>query len=215
MKTSAKCSSDPAPPDAITGIGTALETAAVSSQSKPVLVPSRSMDVSRISPAPRSAASLRPFDRLALGAGLAAPHVHERPAVHPLRVDRDDRRLAAVSRRQLRDQRRIVQRGGVQADLLGAGIDGGGRVIFRANAAADRQRNENALGDGRDGRGERAAPFDCRRDVENHDLVDAFLVVAFGELGRIAGVSQPFEVDALDDLPVSHVEARDDSFREH
>src|SRR5262249_12244050 len=57
VKTSTKCSNVPAPPDAITGIDTADETAAVSRQSKPARVPSRSIDVSRISPAPRSAAS--------------------------------------------------------------------------------------------------------------------------------------------------------------
>ncbi len=56
-KTSAKCSKVPAPPEAMTGMFTAEETAAVSSQSKPLFVPSRSMEVSRISPAPRSADS--------------------------------------------------------------------------------------------------------------------------------------------------------------
>src|SRR2546425_712892 len=41
----------------MTGIDTARDTAAVSTQSKPTLVPSRSIDVRRISPAPRSSAS--------------------------------------------------------------------------------------------------------------------------------------------------------------
>src|SRR5207237_639784 len=40
----------------MTGMETADETAAVSSQSNPLRVPSRSIEVSRISPAPRSAA---------------------------------------------------------------------------------------------------------------------------------------------------------------
>ena len=57
VNTSRKCSNVPAPPDAITGICTAVDTAAVSSQSKPARVPSRSIDVSRISPAPRASAS--------------------------------------------------------------------------------------------------------------------------------------------------------------
>ena len=52
---SARCSSEPTPPEAITGTGTASLTARVSSRSKPLLVPSRSMLVSRISPAPSSA----------------------------------------------------------------------------------------------------------------------------------------------------------------
>jgi len=41
----------------MTGIDTARETAAVSLQSKPTFVPSRSIDVRRISPAPRLSAS--------------------------------------------------------------------------------------------------------------------------------------------------------------
>ena len=43
---------DPAPPEAITGRRTAPLTARVSSMSYPACVPSRSIDVSRISPAP-------------------------------------------------------------------------------------------------------------------------------------------------------------------
>ena len=42
-----------------------------------------------------------------------------------------------------------------------------------------------------------------------------FGVVAARELGRIAGRAQPFEVDALDDLPVADVEAGDDAFGKH
>jgi hypothetical protein len=44
----------PTPPEAITGTSTASLTARVSARSKPDLVPSRSMLVSRISPAPRA-----------------------------------------------------------------------------------------------------------------------------------------------------------------
>src|SRR5688500_14411449 len=54
---SARCSSAPTPPEAITGTPTASDTARVSARSKPSRVPSRSMLVSRISPAP--AASMR------------------------------------------------------------------------------------------------------------------------------------------------------------
>ena len=158
---------------------------------------------------------LRPLDRFALGARLAAARVHDRFAVDPLRVDRDDRRLAAVPGRKLRDERGIGQRGRVQADFLGSSVDGRRRIFLRPDAAADRQRNEDALRHGRDGCGERAPPLDRRGDVEDDDLVDPFLVIAFGELRRIAGVAQPLEIDALDDLPVAHVEARDDPFRQH
>jgi hypothetical protein len=48
----AKCASAPAPPLAITGTLTAARTARISSRSKPAVVPSASMEFSRISPAP-------------------------------------------------------------------------------------------------------------------------------------------------------------------
>src|SRR5205085_3951313 len=48
----ARCSRLPAPPEAITGTDTASDTARVSARSKPSRVPSRSMLVRRISPAP-------------------------------------------------------------------------------------------------------------------------------------------------------------------
>ena len=51
-KSSTKCERFPAPPDAITGTRTAPATRAVSSSSNPSRVPSRSTEVSRISPAP-------------------------------------------------------------------------------------------------------------------------------------------------------------------
>ena len=54
-----------------------------------------------------------------------------------------------------------------------------------------------------------------RRDVEDHQLVDPFGVVAPRELRRIAGRAQPLEVDALDDLSVADVEAGDDAFGQH
>jgi hypothetical protein len=47
----------PTPPDAMTGTGTASAMARVSAMSKPCLVPSRSMEVSRISPAPSATTS--------------------------------------------------------------------------------------------------------------------------------------------------------------
>ena len=54
VNTSAKCSNAPQPPEAMTGMWTALVTARVISRSKPFLVPSASMEVSKISPAPRA-----------------------------------------------------------------------------------------------------------------------------------------------------------------
>ena len=49
------------------------------------------------------------------------------------------------------------------------------------------------------------------RDVEEYDLVGALLVVALRELDRVARIAQVHEIHALDDAPVLHVHAGDDS----
>ena len=51
-KTSEKCSAQPAPLEAMTGMDTASLTCWISSMSKPLLVPSLSMQFRSISPAP-------------------------------------------------------------------------------------------------------------------------------------------------------------------
>ncbi len=62
---------------------------------------------------------------------------------------------------------------------------------------------------------QRLASFQRRGDVQNHDLVDAFDVVAPRQLAGIAGVPQLLELDAFDDLTVANVEARDDALGQH
>ncbi len=62
---------------------------------------------------------------------------------------------------------------------------------------------------------QRAAALERRRDVEHRQLVDPLAVVTRGQFGRIAGLTQSFEVHALDDAAVAHVEAGDESFRQH
>ena len=99
--------------------------------------------------------------------------------------------------------------------LSAPGIDRRSRIVFRPDAAADRQRNEDPLGHCGDRVGQRPPALERRGDVEDDDLVDALLVVSRRELGRIAGIPQALEVDALDDLAVPDVEAGDDSLRQH
>jgi hypothetical protein len=51
-------------------------------------------------------------------------------------------------------------------------------------------------------------------DVQKGQLVGALLVIAPGDLDRIAGVAQVDELDALDDAPGSHVQAGNDALGE-
>ena len=101
--------SAPTPPDAITGTSTASATARVSARSKPVRAPSRSMLVSRISPAPRAATSRAHVD--GVDAGRRAPAV---------RVDLPRRRRRIAWRRSRR--RCIARRSARAASSNSAGL---------------------------------------------------------------------------------------------
>jgi hypothetical protein len=59
------------------------------------------------------------------------------------------------------------------------------------------------------------APVAGGRDVEEGQLVGALLVVARGDLHRVAGVAQLDEVDALDDPAAGDVQAGDDALGQH
>ena len=157
----------------------------------------------------------RPVDGITRRSDRAAARVDREPVAHALGVDGDDHRLAAVARGEPRDERGIAQRRGVQADLVGARVDGRGRVVFGADAAADAERQEDLARDGTNGLSPRLPRLERGGDVEDDDLVDALAVVARGKRRRIAGVAQALEVDALDDLAVAHVETGDDAFRQH
>lgn len=61
LKTSVKSSIFPAPPEAIMGILTICEISLSNLTSKPCLVPSKSMEVSKISPAPNSSTFFCPI----------------------------------------------------------------------------------------------------------------------------------------------------------
>ena len=63
--------------------------------------------------------------------------------------------------------------------------------------------------------GQRLARFERRGDVEDHQLVDALVVVAARERGGIPGVAQALELHAFDDAAVPDVEAGDQALGEH
>ena len=74
VSASHMCSALPAPPEAITGISRASETARVRGMSKPSFVPSQSMLVRRISPAPKDSI-LRTHSRVSIPVGFRPPWV--------------------------------------------------------------------------------------------------------------------------------------------
>ena len=85
----------------------------------------------------------------------------------------------------------------------------------RADAAADRERDEDVVGGAPRELDDRVALLVRGGDVEEDELVRALGVVALGQLHRVAGVAQVDEVRALHDAPAVDVEARDDALVVH
>src|ERR1700729_2049563 len=113
------------------------------------------------------------------------------------------------------EQLRPRQRCRVDRHLVRAGIEHGLGVGHRADAAADRERDEHVIGGPARELDDGVALVRGRGDVEEHELVRARGVVATGQLDGIAGVAQVDEPDALDDTTAVDVEAWDHALVVH
>jgi hypothetical protein len=109
----------------------------------------------------------------------------------------------------------VIHRGGIDADLVGTGIEQAAHVIDGAHATTDGKRDEDLLGHLLDHVQDDVAVVGAGGDVEEGDLVGALFVVAAGDLHRITGVPQFDEIDALDDTAGTDVEAGNDALGEH
>ena len=210
----------PTPPEAMTGTRTASATARVSSRSKPDFVPSRSIEVSRISPAPSdttscaNATASRPV-------GLRPPcvKISQRGGSPSLgnaaRVDRDDDALVAEFFRRARDEGTVGHGRCVDRHLVGAGEQQRADILDGAHAAADGDRHEALLGGAAHDIEDGGAVLVARGDVEEAELVGPGRVIGLRRLDRIAGVDQVDELHALDDAPVLHVEAGNEAGLQH
>ena len=178
VKISAKCSGSLAPPEAITGTETARAMAAVSGTSKPCCVPSRSTEVSRISPGSERDALLRPRDRIESG-GIASAADHNFPCVCPRAWRRlPTPRLARRIRSRAPKSARAVDGGGIHGDFVGAGADDRACIVQGANAAARGEWNRELGGDAADRLEEGGTAISRSGDVEDDEFVGAFGVVA-------------------------------------
>ena len=185
--------------------------------SKPDRVPSRSIEVTSSSPAPRSTA--RSAQATASRPGrLAAALDHDLPGARR----RSPRASIATTTawRPNRPAQRAIERRvgdgrGVQRDLVGAGPQDVAHLVDAPHAAADGERDERPARRPLDDVEERAAALRGGGDVEEDELVGALGGVALGELGRVALVDEVDEAGALDDAAVGDVEAGDHPAAEH
>ena len=203
----------------MTGTRTRSVIARSSSVSKPAPVPSRSIEVTSSSPAPRS--TTRSAQATASRSGrLAAALDDDLPGGRPSAgaapgIDGDDDGLPPEPGRAAADQRRVGDGRGVERDLVGAGAQHVAHLVDAPDAATDGQRDERPPGRPLDDVEERAATLGRGGDVEEDELVGALGRVALGELGRIALVDEVDEARALDDAAVGDVEAGDDPAAQH
>src|SRR5918995_806907 len=157
-----------------------------------------------------------PLDRLAVGEITPPVYINvPPPVIAPLRVDGDDDALSAEHLRELVDQLGPGERRRVDRDLVGAGVEHRLRVIDRANATPDREWYEHVVCRPPRQLDDCVALLVRRGDIEKYELVRALLVVACGELDRVARIAQADEVRSLDDSAAIDIEARDDTLQDH
>ena len=135
--------------------------------------------------------------------------------LHALGVDIHHDALAAEPPGRLAHELRILHGGRVDRHLVAAGQQQLADVVERADAAADRERHEHLLGRAADHVEHDVAPFVAGRDVEEHQLVGPFLLVARGHLDRVAGVAEVHEVRPLHDASAVDVETGNHTLGQH
>ena len=153
-------------------------------------MPSASIDVSRISPAPRSSAS-RAHSTVPRAVSVVPARVRTLPpsvsiatttACEPSFAASSVIRLGPASAAELTET--------LSAPALRQLVG----VRDRADAAADRERDRELLGHAPDDADERLALLERRLHVEEDELVGAAIRVRRAELDRVADVAQPLEL---------------------
>src|SRR6266516_6414905 len=189
------------------GLGDGGDQVEVVAGARPVGIDRREQDL------PRAALNglACPFDRGPAGVARARARADDAGG----RVDRDHDRLRAEPLGDLGQQLGTLERGAVDADLVGSRLEARRRGGDRPDAPADRERDRDPFRDAPDEGDERAARLERRRHVEEDELVGARVRVDRGELDGIADVAQADEVDALDDAPPGDVQAGDQTRERH
>ena len=113
------------------------------------------------------------------------------------------------------DEIRIAAGGGVDRDLVGAGVQQGADVVDGADAAADGQRHEDDFRRAANDVEHDLAAFVAGGDVEEDELVGPLFFVARSDRHRIAGVAEIEEIRPLDDSAPVDIKTRYHPFGEH
>jgi len=132
-----------------------------------------------------------------------------------LGVDGHHDALRTITPGGVRDQLRIQHGGGVDADLVGTGIQQIAHIADFAHPAADSQRNEHLRGDLFDDAENNPPVVRAGGDVEKSQFVRALLVIAARNFHRVAGIAQLDKTHAFDHAPRRDIKTGNNSFGEH
>lgn len=146
--------------------------------------------------------------RLASAMGKHLPMV--RP--HLLGINSNNDALIADFCRCFGDEIRIVDGRRIHADFVGAGIKQTPNIGNATDTSTNGQRNEHLRGTGLDDIEDDVALIARCSNVEKSDLVGPLLIVATGDLDRIASIPKIDKIGALDDPPSGDVKTRNDTF---
>jgi len=151
----------------------------------------------------------------ASGVRIAGVFVDPPFAVLKGAVDADDDALSPQPLRHLADQLRPFQGGRVDRHLVRPVIQTARRLLHRADAAGDAERDVQQPGDVLHPAIVQRPPLRARGDVVEDQFVGALIAIARGQFGGVAHVHVALEAHALDHPPVLDVEAGDDASSGH
>ncbi len=129
-----------------------------------------------------------------------------------LGINRNHNTLRAKPLGRLSDELRIKHCAGIDANLVGTGVEHVADILQFANAATDSQRNEYLARNGFDGMYGRAAFAAAGGDVEKGNFVGALITIPFRNFDRVTRIADVHEFDALHDSAVVAVKTRDYAF---
>ena len=157
-----------------------------------------------------------PVDGLPCGRLTTSVGVDD-PSAVPVaaRVDRDDDALGAESLGRGVHEIRIIEGGGVHADLVGSGQKHGAHILDLADAATDGEGHEAGVRGLLDHLAHGGSSLVGGGDVEEDEFVGPLGIVGAGTLDGIPGITDVLELGSLDDPAAIDVETGDDAFTEH
>jgi hypothetical protein len=105
-----------------------------------------------------------------------------------------------------------LDRGCVDADLIGAGQQHFADIPNRSNPSANCERHETLFGCTGNDIDHRSPIVRRSGDIQEHQLIRTLAVVLYRAFNRIAGIPQLKESSAFDNSALGDVETRYDSF---